>query len=423
MEVRIKGKVYDYVSDFPAGWKFSKGDHFRFPVVIGPEKCFIKRFDKHTDDITGWKLLQHLAGETDDKHRPLAEVYDTVSVIESNKIVHYVFFEYVAGQSLYNCILEKTELNLNELTGDLFAAIQMLQGNGHWFPDFVEKNIFRKENGRFLLIDLDSTYPTSDLPDNEMWGGKDYWILVVDFYKKILNYNDVQPAHFNGASFNCLQAVLLILRLNIFYSDEAVEYDFLFDQLPDQLNNSSSSFKDIFAKVYRRREQSLKPQEFTEIKDLVLKKILPPNADEDSDTISKGPDSDKPPVTNTPEPVITIFEIAKYIEKRGDHYLVANGERFELTWDVQNASGVELYRDNRPYKTFDIQQKTAAVTEQLYDSPSKKVKYTLVAQNGDIKKEQSLIAEIIFRQTTKPDLPVIIRINDFSIKGYTEKKE
>src|SRR5690348_15684426 len=133
MEVKIKGRIYDYNSDFPKDWKFSRGDHYKFPVVIGPEKCFIKRFEKHTDDISGWKLLQSLTGRT---HDTLAKVYGTGSVIENSKVVHYVFFEYVDGRTIHDCITEKAQLNLTKLTNDLFTAIQILQINGHWFPDF-----------------------------------------------------------------------------------------------------------------------------------------------------------------------------------------------------------------------------------------------------------------------------------------------
>src|SRR5690349_9106891 len=141
MEVKINGHIYEYDSDFPKDWKSTKaGDYYKFPVVIGTEKCFIKRFAKHTADISGWKLLQSLTGRT---HDTLARVYGTGSVIENSKVVRYVFFEYIDGKTLHDCITERGDIDLFQFTDDLFAAIQSLQSYAYWFPDFCEKNIFR----------------------------------------------------------------------------------------------------------------------------------------------------------------------------------------------------------------------------------------------------------------------------------------
>src|SRR6476620_392802 len=98
MEIRIKEKVYEYISDFPDGWKFSHGDYFKFPVTIGSNNCFIKRFDKRTDSIAGWNLLNDLS-ETYEPN--LAKVFYVASEEENTTIVNYVFFEYIEGRTLY----------------------------------------------------------------------------------------------------------------------------------------------------------------------------------------------------------------------------------------------------------------------------------------------------------------------------------
>ena len=46
MIVTIKEKEYEYISDYPDGWFFSARDHFKCPVELGVNKCFIKRFDR-----------------------------------------------------------------------------------------------------------------------------------------------------------------------------------------------------------------------------------------------------------------------------------------------------------------------------------------------------------------------------------------
>ncbi len=45
MRVVIKEKEYDYVSDFPDGWVFSKGDYFKVVKIFDKHTCFIKRFE------------------------------------------------------------------------------------------------------------------------------------------------------------------------------------------------------------------------------------------------------------------------------------------------------------------------------------------------------------------------------------------
>src|SRR6476620_28711 len=103
MKVAIKNREYDLISDFPEGWKFSRGDYFKFHVAIGPAKCFIKRFDRKPESIPGWPLLEKLKG----KHEPnLPGVYDVVETFENDKKINYVFYEFIEGKTLYNVISE-----------------------------------------------------------------------------------------------------------------------------------------------------------------------------------------------------------------------------------------------------------------------------------------------------------------------------
>ncbi len=66
MKVIIKEREYDYVSDYPDGWRFFSSDYFKFPVEIGSNKCFIKRFEKkNPEQISGWPLLLSLKGKNE----------------------------------------------------------------------------------------------------------------------------------------------------------------------------------------------------------------------------------------------------------------------------------------------------------------------------------------------------------------------
>jgi hypothetical protein len=76
MKVVIREREYEYLSDFPAGWIFSNGDYFKFPVKIDANNCFIKRFEGPPENISGWKLLLNLKG----RHEPnLPRIYDIIN--------------------------------------------------------------------------------------------------------------------------------------------------------------------------------------------------------------------------------------------------------------------------------------------------------------------------------------------------------
>src|SRR5881227_3025069 len=97
MRVTIGEREYEYLSDFPKEWKFSKSDYIKFPVEIGSNKCFIKRFEKSPESIPGWKLLYNLKGKN---FAGLVRVYDIVEANEHGKNIFYVFSEFIEGETL-----------------------------------------------------------------------------------------------------------------------------------------------------------------------------------------------------------------------------------------------------------------------------------------------------------------------------------
>jgi hypothetical protein len=412
MEIKVNDKIYEYLSDYPDGWRFAKGDYFKFPVAIGPANCFIKRFEKRSENIVGWNLLQNLIGESE---HSLSKVYDVASVIENNKIVHYIFFEFVSGQTLYDCVLEKAELDLERFTEDLFSGVQILQKKAHWFPDFCEKNIFCSQDKHFLLIDLDSAQPISDLPDNDMWGSKEYWALVFNFCRSILNYKGFLPSQFNGTSLNYLNIIFLVLRLRIFYTSNGIEYDSMefYNNLPRYLNDISPSIKEIFNKIYKNKERPLKLQEVKEIKDLVLNKIVNLSEDQLKRIMEDNPD---------PMPVINNFSVNNYLNKISDYYTVENGRAFALEWDIENEKKIEIHKDGKPFKKIENGETSIEIIENVYDASEKLIEYTLVVRSSDVLSEsvkRELKVKIVNEKPIDPD-PVII---EFAVRDYIEKNK
>jgi len=211
MVVTIKEKDYEYISDYPKGWFFSARDHFKFPVEIGTNKCFIKRFERRNqNEVSGWQLMLNLKRKNEPN---LPRLYDITTANEWGKDVYYIFYDYIKGDTLDKLIDGKENINLEKLANDLFSALQSLYIKNFWFADFCEKNIFCEEGGRFLLVDLDSAQPLSNPPNGEMYGSKEYRTLVFNFYREILHKRNLNADDINGASLNYLQVVFLILRL------------------------------------------------------------------------------------------------------------------------------------------------------------------------------------------------------------------
>ncbi len=410
MEIRIKEKGYGYVSDFPDGWKFSRGDYFKFPVPIGASNCFIKRFEQNTANITGWNLLNALS----EKFEPnLARVFGIGKATENNQTVHYVFFEFIQGKTIHELVAKKIKFDLGRFTDHLFNALQTLQKRGHWFPDFFEKNIFAANDGRFLLIDLDSAQPLIDKPDNEMWGCKDYWALVFNYYSKVLHLGKVQPQHFNGASFNYLHAVFLVLRLKIFYADDEMEYDAvpLFNHLPAYLDAASPECKTIFNNVYKSSATPLSDDEIANIKTFIHQTILSTGAPfikpQNDNTDSTGTDGSS--LKNT-----VSFTVTNYLAKDGDLFTVASGSTFTLEWVVENSVEITLYKNGSLLQKFDGNQNSIVLNEKVYDGQAKKIEYRLLSGTGIEKTEKTLVVQIVQGSLN----PVI---SSFSLTGFTEK--
>jgi len=150
MEVTIKERTHKYVSDYPHGWNRFSNDYFKCPVEIGNYKCFVKRFEKKNPvKVSGWNLLLDLKGKYEAN---LPRVNDIVSIQEDNKYVHYLFYEYLEGETLDKLISKGFKIDLRILCNDLFSALQSLYNRDYWFADFCEKNIFCEKKGKFFSL-------------------------------------------------------------------------------------------------------------------------------------------------------------------------------------------------------------------------------------------------------------------------------
>jgi hypothetical protein len=359
MKIVIKEREFEYVSDYPAGWKYSAGDPYKFPVTIGGYPCFVKRFEKKSpEDISGWNLLQRLKGKNEPN---LSRLHDIANVDENGKDIYYVFFEYLDGTTLDKLIPGKTKISLDRLNEDLFIAFNSLKTNGFWFVDFCEKNIFLDKSGKFLLVDLDSTYPVEETPDKDMYGSKDYWGLVLDFYKKVLHKNDVKLDQLDSTSFNYLQIPFLLLHIIVYYAGKEKDYTAirLFDQLPQLLDVVAPQIKEVFLKAFENgRNEPLAGPDLAMLKDIIKTKVI----------------------NYTPGEVITPAhdEKPEVVFFKADKELVTNGEKVTFSWQVRHAERVEIFKNKASIKQLPSGETSLQLTE-FFDSDKKESSYTLAA--------------------------------------------
>lgn len=357
MKVAISQRQFEYQPDYPDGWKFSAGDPFKFPVQIGDYTCFVKRIEqKSSIDITGWDLMVSMTGKYE---KNLARIYDIKNVQEDDKEIYYVFYEWLDGGTLDKKVNQKN-INLAHLSEDLFNAIRSLQNYGYWFADFTEKNIFCQKDGSFVLVDLDSAQPLTQLPNNEMYGSKDYWVLVFKFFKEVLNKKDIRLSDLNGATLNYLQIPFLVLRFKQLLSGIETDYNSteVFNQLPAQLIEMVPEFRDIYLNVAKNGRQSPDTEFITSIEEIVDRKLV---KTEVVPVIDRGPQL---------LPFIRGFKTS--------NNEVLSGGSFTLSWVVENANKLELHKNGALFKPLDTGQ-NQLVLKEFADGTRQESSYQLYA--------------------------------------------
>jgi hypothetical protein len=379
MQVIIEKNEYEYPSDYDDGWQFSSGDDFKYPVKIDRYSCFIKRFVREPERVTGWGLLQGLKGIS----RPgLPRVYDIVPSEEDGKEVRYVFYECMKGDTLDNLIREGVVPDIGRLTDDLFKALASIHRHDHWLSDFCEKNIFCTKDGRFFLIDLDSAHPSSVPPNNDMYGNKEYWALVFSFFVQKAGLRDFKPADIPGPLFNYFQVVFLILRVRKALIDRSEDYKStkLYDKLPNLLDSAVPEYRELFTQLLKNGNTDPDPAEIGQIKSLLLQKIVNGNP---VPALASAPPPSVPGIKKPP--VIHSFAT--------DKRRLPKGGSFQLSWVMDNQQSIALFRNGLPYKDADKGARSMTLTEK-YDGKDKKIVYTISASNetGIVNSQPVLVA-------------------------------
>ncbi|HEX7904867.1 MAG TPA: hypothetical protein VF487_13405 [Chitinophagaceae bacterium] len=368
MKITINDTVIDYIPDYPNGWKFSAGDPYKFPVQIAGKVCFVKRFQsKGPSDISGWDLLHTLKGR---KETYLPTIYDIVEEMEGEKKITYVFYELIKGSTLEQTIFGGGVIRLQQTADQVLKALEAIHTYGFWFPDFCEKNIFCEAGGRVMLVDLDSAMPLNVAPTNEIYGSKDYWAPVYQFFKINLPQKPIMLSNLHGLSLNYLQSIFLVLHLKLHIAGKETLYksDESFSKLPEVLGMLCPSSLSLFSEVGQLSSQPLSPQSLEGVK-AIIKEII-------------ASDLEQKPLT---KPEILLFSSSMERPKKG--------ELFTLSWKVKGANRLELYRNGFLLMEIDA-AKNSIERAEFYDD-DKNVRYQLCAyHNGAFSKSEEIVIRL-----------------------------
>jgi hypothetical protein len=369
MKVVIKEREFEYQSDYPNDWYYSAGDYFKFPVEIGKNKCFVKRFEKKSpESVSGWLFMNALKGKYE---KNLPRLHDIVTVSEKNKDVQYIFYDFIEGTTLDKIPTPPSEINLQKLTDDIFNALNAVHKYNFWFADFCEKNIFCKNNGQFFLVDLDSVQPNSIAPNNDIYGSKDYWVVVYKFYNDILGMEDLKLSDIDGKLLNKLQVIFLILNIKLAGVKSQLNYSTGkdFDHLPTYLENIDPAFGVLFEKVFKNQDLDSATID-DEIKKLISENIINNNLDNIQEA-------------RTGDVVINNFKTNNLKPK--------HDESFVLSWEIENVKKLGLYRNDKPVKGITIKNNNIQISEKAYDGKPAKVEFYLIASNNKTQIKSDII--------------------------------
>jgi len=234
MKINIADQWSEYTPDYnpfkPSdnGWQKQNQDAFKITNINGV-KVFIKRFEKGENSIPGYNFL---INKKNVKFSNLPTIYDFVTITENNKSVSYLFQQFLEGRTLAEVLKqEKFIFNPIKFVEQIYSALDDISKSGHWYSDFVEKNIFITAEGNYYLIDLDSVIILPILPceDSPLLSSvsRDYKIAVFTYwYRDTLNYSfDYIRTNLRGDVVNILELFVWITQVK-FYLETSNELNF-----------------------------------------------------------------------------------------------------------------------------------------------------------------------------------------------------
>ena len=363
MNVTINGIPTEYISDFPKGWEHKFGDHFKYPVLLGGENLFIKRFENKP---LAYDMLMALRTGAYAGGMPILYAFGYCEEEQA----YYLFQEYIQGTVIEDKLKGIFVFSLQDYAANIFDALNYLHDQGFWHTDFNLENIMVDRERNFYLIDIDSCLPLTVTASNKTIKDASFSGGVFFNLKRVepsFEFGDV-----DGRQLNLLQLIFSIIHFyNFTKNREKKSYaSFLMKGTANALGTLVPFFDGILRKALT---DGIGFEEVQRVVDYIIEDEFgrvalsnqPPDPAGQFALINKSSELEHDenkggqPVKNkvdkddpveqvgaiakikqsVPEPIIQSLEIngqalAKISLKRGEEYM--------LSWRVLNASHVEL---------------------------------------------------------------------------------
>lgn len=353
MEFTINGITHEYTSDFPIGWKMKSHDYFKYPVKIGDQNFFIKRFER---DPLAIDLLKRLKDGVPLPNMP--KIYAFQGSKEEKS--HYLFQEYIHGVELGQKMEGILTFDLKDYAKQLFHAFEFIHLQGFWHTDFTEENILIDEYKKFYLIDIDSCRPLSTPASVDTIKDASFSGSVFANLKRInplFEFGDL-----DGRQINILQLLFSIIHFYNFTYNRGKEIyaNFRKNTTSNNLAKLVPFIDQIFSKAFEERlgfndiEEVLNHLSLRGTTSVLTNQPVDPGFEKVSEVVSninpKDNENDNiSPVPQLPvsfdkkeelkKPIIQSFEVNGQTKKG---ITVEYGTKYLLSWIVLNATHVEL---------------------------------------------------------------------------------
>lgn len=254
MQVQIHNKTFEYTSDFytASDWKRQNDPHafFKYPVVLGDTRLFIKRFERKPRAFT---LLEKAKGQP---MNFLPDVFDfqktTEMINDQDQEIYYLFEEYIPGIRLNEAIIGKgVDIDFRQMAEDLWESLDELHEHDIWHTDFCEENIIISEDHRYCLIDFDSGDIASHPLDLKYVVFKEYNAIVLSVLKEMDNSFTIQ--NITGKNLNMLELLFMLSYYKSIALGEISYQSLGQKQTIEQIKRNIPDFENVLKKALQTK--------------------------------------------------------------------------------------------------------------------------------------------------------------------------
>lgn len=209
-KVNIYGVDYEFDFRKIENWKTQSGDPFAFPINIGNQNCFVKKFKKHPPKSRA--LLNLLNGE---EVRGISPVYAFKEGKEYDLPVYYLVQKLSKGvvMDVEFKRAESRKVDVEGFATHIYWGLQEIHQHNYWHCDLCFKNVLvNVDSNDFTLIDLDSCLSENEGPDKNRIVNQDFYVALLSYFNN-MGYH-IELKELSGKKYNLLQLAMAVAHVS-----------------------------------------------------------------------------------------------------------------------------------------------------------------------------------------------------------------